>query len=47
MVENCKYCWQNCPNAGQEGKDETDVCKFYNGPWEDTVPAEEKEADHD
>ena len=27
MVDNCKYCWQNCPNAGQEGKDETDIIR--------------------
>lgn len=45
MVENCKYCWQNCPNAGQEWKDETDICENYWGPWEDPTitPAEEGE----
>ncbi len=43
MVENCKYCWQNCPNAGQEGKDETDICENYWGPWGDStiIPAEQ------
>ncbi len=41
MVENCKYCRVDCPNAGQEGKDETDICEGYDGPWGDIIPAEE------
>ena len=37
MEENCKYCLMNCPNAGQEGKDETDICENY---WAAIIPTD-------